>query len=177
MAKEQKETNIHGSFLTIKGKGVVITGVSGIGKSETTLELMDRGHKFIVDDGLLVTKKGNDLIGRCPEAIKNLIEIRGLGIINVKKLYNRFDIISSHKIDYICHLKEFSKNTKFERIGRNKKHQEILGVAIPLIEIPVSAARNTALLIEIAIRNQLLKDNGFNAIEWLGEQIGDDDDK
>ena len=165
------KTNMHGSFLKIFNSGVIITGEPGIGKSEISLELVDRGHKLIVDDGIVILKENNKLYGQAAQLIKDLLEVRGIGIINIKKFYGDDCVVDRHKVDYVVNLKNYDKKTPFDRLGEEKQYQEILGVKTPIITIPVSAGRNITLLVETAIKNEKIKENGYNVLQVYRERL------
>ena len=162
--------NMHATFLQIYGKGVIITGESGIGKSETALELIKNGHQFIVDDGLIIRRIGNELFGESPDNIKNLIEVRGLGIMDITKIFSESIILDTAKIDYIFNLKQYSKDADFDRLGQRNEKKEILGINVPVINIPVALARNTSMLIEVAVTNEIVKSNGHCSLRLYLER-------
>ena len=144
--------NIHGVLRNIRGFGILIRGKSGIGKSECAAELLNKGAQLVADDLVLVDKRKNKIFGYSPENIKNLIEIRGIGIINVKNVFGYSSILDESTINLIVDLIEFNKENKYERLGYDTKEEEILGIKIPNIEIPVSPGRNISTLIEIAVK-------------------------
>ena len=143
-------------------KLVLITGESGIGKSEIALELVRRGHRLVADDRVDVVNINKKLIGSCPELTKGVMEVRGIGIINVISMFG----ISSYKdrqdIDYAIELKLLDENYEFERIETSERFKNILGVYVTNIQLPVSSGRNIADLVEVAIRNELLKAQGVD---------------
>lgn len=155
-------TNIHGTLINIFGYGVLITGPSGIGKSETTLDLIRSGHLFIGDDSINILKVNNKLIGKANEMIKNLIEIRGIGILDVTKMYGYHVILPESQINLIIQL--FNENdkswAKVDRLGSNLEFQEYFGIKIPKFKIPVTSARNLADLIESAVISLKLRAAG-----------------
>lgn len=155
----------HGTLIQIYGKGVFITGKSGIGKSETALELIAKGHLFIADDGVAIKRLGVSLIGMCPEKIQNLLEVRGIGIIDIEKMFGASTIIKSSSIDCVIELKMINKNTHFERLGREIEYTTLHGLEKPIIKIPISPGRNIANLIETAILQLGLKQRGFNPLK------------
>ena len=153
-----KPFQIHATLIEIYGKGILITGDSGIGKSETALELIKKGHLLIADDAPHLRRIGSTLFGTCPPEIYNKLEVRGLGIINIKEMFGASILLDEAKIDYVLNLKKLTKNSQFDRTGLNLDYQEIKGIKIPKIDIPVSPARNTANLIEIAVSLLRLKE-------------------
>lgn len=167
---------IHGVLVEVSGLGILLLGDSGVGKSETALALIAKGHKLIVDDSVEITcSNGNVLMGRSSTDILNHhMEIRGLGIINIKELYGIKAIMKSKRVQLIVKLEEWNSSKNYDRIGKDEKY-EILGVHIPLLEIPVKPGRNIPTIIETAALNERLKKSGHNAsgefnkniIQWL----------
>lgn len=160
-----EEQVISAELLKISGIGVLITGSSGLGKSETALDLITRGHKLIADDLVNVKRVKDEIIGTAPDKIRHYMEVRGIGIINVQKLYGVGSVLSESKIDFVIELKKFEKGIKLERIGQNTKYYDILGVNVPKLEIPVGIGRNLANIIEVATNNFRLKELGDNTLE------------
>tara|TARA_B100000676_G_scaffold97265_1_gene97269 strand:- start:1403 stop:1879 length:477 start_codon:yes stop_codon:yes gene_type:complete len=144
--------NIHGVLISISGFGVLIKGKSGIGKSECAVELLNKGAQLVADDLVLLKKIENKLLGYAPENIKNLIEIRGIGILNVKNIFGYLSALDESEIKLIVNLVDFNKENKYDRLGYDTKEEEISGIKIPSIEIPVSPGRNISTLIEIAVK-------------------------
>ncbi|MGL1893752.1 MAG: HPr(Ser) kinase/phosphatase [Spirochaetaceae bacterium] len=167
---------IHGVFVEVSGLGVLLLGASGVGKSETALALIEKGHKLIVDDSVEITcSNGNVLMGRSStEVLNHHMEIRGLGIINIKELFGIRAIMKTKRVQLVVKLEEWNSSKSYDRIGRDEKY-EILGVHIPLLEIPVKPGRNIPTIIEAAALNQRLKHSGHNSsgefnkniIQWL----------
>lgn len=160
-----EEQVISAELLKISGIGVLITGFSGLGKSETALDLITRGHKLIADDLVNVKRVKDEIIGTAPDKIRHYMEVRGIGIINVQKLYGVGSVLSESKIDFVIELKKFEKEIKLERLGQNTKYYDILGVNVPKLEIPVGIGRNLANIIEVATNNFRLKELGDNTLE------------
>lgn len=160
-----EEQVISAELLKISGIGVLITGSSGLGKSETALDLITRGHKLIADDLVNVKRVKDEIIGTAPDKIRHYMEVRGIGIINVQKLYGVGSVLSESKIDFVIELKKFEKGIKLERLGQNTKYYNILGVNVPKLEIPVGIGRNLANIIEVATNNFRLKELGDNTLE------------
>lgn len=159
------QTILSGGLLEIFGLGIIIIGDSGVGKSESALELISHGHKFVSDD---VTRfyfnENGVLCGSAPEASKNYMEIRGLGIINIKEIFSEHIIKERTKIDLVIQLKRWKEGKQYDRLGlKFPKKYEILGKKIPQIVIPVAPGRNIALLIEIACKVHILRKKGINA--------------
>lgn len=159
-------TTMHGVLLDIHRLGVLILGKSGIGKSECALDLIIRGSKLIADDVIEVRKVGsNTLIGNGPDDIKHLMEIRGIGIINIKDLFGRTSVMESREIEMIIELSRWQEKNDYERLGIDQKTYKIMDIDIPYIIIPVSPGRNISTIIEVAVRNQLLKLSGINTLD------------
>jgi HPr kinase/phosphorylase len=156
---------LSGGLLQIFGLGVIITGHSGIGKSESALELISRGHRFISDDVVEVSrKKGGSLIGRSPSLSRYFMEIRGLGIINIKAIFGKRAICRQSKVDLVIWLKKWQKGDEYDRLGLEFPSDfEILGVKIPQLIVPVAPGRTIALLIEVACKVHLLRKRGYHA--------------
>ena len=167
------KTSMHATLLEIYGHGVLLTGTSGIGKSEIALELVRRGHRLVADDRVDVVNINKKLIGSCPELTKGVMEVRGIGIINVISMFG----ISSYKdrqdIDYAIELRLLDENYEFERIETSERFKNILGVYVTNIQLPVSSGRNIADLVEVAIRNELLKAQGVDASKEFNQKLND----
>ena len=154
--------SLHGVLIDVYGIGVLILGQSGIGKSETALDLILRGHRLVADDIVEIRKQGQKtLIGKGTEVIKYHMEIRGLGIINVKDLFGIASIRDKKKIELVIELMEWDVNKDYDRLGLEEESYAILGVEIPHLTIPVRPGRNLTTIIEVAARNQLLKIKGY----------------
>ena len=152
---------IHGVLMDIHRLGVLILGKSGIGKSECALDLINRGSKLISDDIVEIRKVGaSKLVGNGPERIKHLMEVRGVGIINIKDLFGTTSVMDKREIDMAIELVQWDPETEYDRLGLDTGKYNILGVQLPHVIIPVSTGRNTATIIEVAARNQLLKMSG-----------------
>ena len=159
----------HGVFVEINRLGVLILGKSGIGKSECALDLIIRGWKLIADDVIEIRRISQSrLVGTGPENIKYLMEIRGIGIVNIKDLFGTASVMDKRGIDMVVELDHWNNNTEYERLGLETKSYSVLGVEIPYVIIPVSPGRNIATIIEVAVRNQILKSSGkYSAIEII----------
>lgn len=165
------KTQIHGVLMDIDGIGVLITGKSGIGKSEAALELVHRGHRLVADDAVEIKKIENKIYGSCPENIRYFMEIRGIGIIDVKSMYGVSGVLPEKKIMLIMELEKWQEGKEYERLGLDEKYTEILGVKIPKHTIPVLPGRNLAIVMEVAAKNARLKHLGYNAAEELNKRI------
>ena len=156
--------SLHGVLIDVYGIGVLILGQSGIGKSETALDLVLRGHRLVADDIVEIRKRGQrTLIGKGAEMIKYHMEIRGLGIINIKDLFGIASIRDRKKIELVIELVEWDPNQDYDRLGLEEETYTILGVEVPHLTIPVRPGRNLTTIIEVAARNQLLKIKGYHS--------------
>jgi HPr kinase/phosphorylase len=173
-------TSLHGVLVDIYGVGVLITGGSGIGKSESALELVKRGHRLVADDNVDIRQPADHiLIGSPPELIRHLLEIRGVGIINVMTLFGAGAVRNFKKIAMVCRLESWDQNKQYERLGLDEEKLKILDTYLPQITIPVRPGRNLAVIIEVAAMNFRLKRMGYNAAESfearLKETISNDE--
>ncbi len=158
----------HGVLMDIHRLGVLILGKSGIGKSESSLDLIPKGAKFIADDIVEVRRISNTkLIGTGPENIKYLMEIRGIGIVNIKDLFGTTSVMENREIEMVIELEQWNQNNEYERLGIETKSYDILDLPIPYVVIPVSPGRNIATIIEVAVRNQILKNSGVNSADEI----------
>lgn len=169
------ETLIHGVFLNIYGKGVVIRGDSGIGKSEIALELVKRGHLLIADDAIELYHIGQAIIGKAPEVLKNLLEIRGIGVIDASKMFGVASVLPKDNVDLIIQLDRWLPSREYTRIGIEEDNatEEILTVSIPKIVVPVTSGRSMSVIIEAAVMNMQLKDSGFDSSKEFVNRILD----
>jgi HPr kinase/phosphorylase len=164
---------LSGGLLCIFGSGVLIMGDSGIGKSESALELISRGHLFVSDDIVQIQKdKDGRLVGSAVSLSRNFMEIRGLGIINIKKIFGEKSICQKTEIDLIIMLKRWKEGKEYDRLGlKFPGNKKILGIDIPKISIPVAPGRNIATLIEVACKVFMLKQKGYHAAEEIAEKL------
>jgi HPr kinase/phosphorylase len=163
---------VHGVLLDILGLGVMIVGDSGIGKSECALDLVVRGHRLVADDAVEVRRRGETaIIGTCPELIRHHMEIRGLGILNIRDLFGVAAIRTSKRVELVVHLERWDAAREYDRLGLDEKTHEILGLRVPLVLMPVASGRSLAILVEVAARNQLLRSRGLNAAQELVGQL------
>ncbi|MFD2045018.1 HPr(Ser) kinase/phosphatase [Ornithinibacillus salinisoli] len=171
-AKFAPFTAIHGVLVDIYGVGVLITGQSGVGKSETALELVKRGHRLVADDSVEIRQEDYDtLIGNSPPLIEHLLEIRGLGIINVMTLFGAGSVRSYKKISMIINLELWDQKKQYDRLGLDEDTMKIMDVKLPKATIPVRPGRNLAVIIEVAAMNFRLKRMGVNAAEEFSERL------
>ncbi|MGN0822265.1 MAG: HPr(Ser) kinase/phosphatase, partial [Candidatus Gallimonas sp.] len=160
-------TTVHGVLLDVFGVGVMLTGNSGVGKSETAMELIKRGHRLVADDSVLIKRVENDLIGTAPERIRYFMELRGIGIINVKNMYGAGSVLWEKQVEFVMEMEPWRRDKEYDRIGGEENMEEYLGLKIPKLTIPVSPGRNLAILIEVAARNHRLKSMGYDAAQEL----------
>lgn len=159
--------SIHGVLLDVFGVGILITGHSGVGKSETAMELIKRGHRLVADDSVIVSKVSEKLIGTSPETIRYFMEIRGIGIINVKNMYGSGSVLNEKDIELVMELEDWQANKDYDRIGNENITENILGVELAKHLIPIKPGRNLAIIIEVAARNYRLEQMGYDAAEEL----------
>lgn len=163
---------VHGVLVDIFGEGVLVTGESGVGKSEAALELIQRGHRIVTDDAVEIIKINNDtLIGQAPPMTKHLIEIRGIGIIDIKTLFGVRSIKETQKIDLIIKIEEWRSDKNYERLGLEDDFEDIMGCKVVCRTVPVRPGRNVAVLLEIAAINHRQKKMGYNAAEELYKRL------
>src|ERR671935_149799 len=163
---------VHGVLMDILGLGVLIVGESGIGKSECALDLVVRGHRLVADDTVEVRRRAASiLIGTCPELTRHHMELRGLGVINIKELFGIASTRSSKRVELVVQLERWIPDREYERLGLDDDFFEILGLRVPLIRMPVAPGRNIAILVEVAARNQLLRSRGRHAARRLAERL------
>ncbi|MEO7133520.1 MAG: HPr(Ser) kinase/phosphatase [Vicinamibacterales bacterium] len=159
---------IHGVLIDILGLGVLIVGDSGIGKSECALDLVVRGHRLVADDTVEVRRRSESIvIGACPEMTRHHMEVRGLGLINIRDLFGVAATRTSKRIELVVQLDRWDEGREYDRLGLDEAAYELLGLKVPLIRMPVAPGRNLAILVEVAARNQLLRMRGINAAREL----------
>ena len=156
-------TDLHACLLEIYGMGLLLLGESGIGKSEISLDLIKRGHRLVADDMVNISLVRGQLIGKAPDVLQGMMEVRGIGVIDVGRMFGINSLKSSTEIDCAINLVPFDKSQPMERLGVRNDHIEILGAKRPLIELPVSAARSMAQIIETAVTNIKLKEYGYDS--------------
>ena len=168
----------HGVLIEIYGEGIFITGESGVGKSECAIELVKRGHRLVADDAVEIRKVSNtNLVGTSPENIRHFLELRGIGIINVRRLFGMGAVKLQQEIDMIIELEPWDSSKIYDRMGVDEQYANILGVKVPSMTIPVKPGRNTAVIMEVAAMNSRQKKMGYNATQELLHQLGMDDMK
>jgi HPr kinase/phosphorylase len=167
-----ERTVLHAVLMDILGLGVLIVGESGIGKSECALDLIVRGHRLVADDTVEIRRRSQTiLIGTCPELTRHHMELRGLGVINVKDLFGIASTRSSKRVEMAVHLERWNEAREYERLGLDDDFYDILGLRVPLVRMPVAPGRNIAILVEVAARNQLLRSRGHHAARALAERL------
>jgi len=169
-----ERTVLHAVLMDVLGLGVLIAGESGIGKSECALDLIVRGHRLVADDTVEVRRRAETiLIGTCPELTRHHMELRGLGVINIKELFGIASTRSSKRVELVVQLERWVPAREYERLGLDDEFYEILGLRVPLIRMPVAPGRNIANLVEVAARNQLLRARGHHAARLLAQRLED----
>ncbi len=162
---------LHGVLVDVDGVGILIQGESGVGKSETALELIKRGHRLVADDAVKIKLIDGKLLGNAPELIRYFLEVRGIGIINVKELYGVGAIRNSKTIHLVMQLELWDDTKAYDRIGMDDHFTSILGKEVPELTLPVRPGRNLAMIIETAAKNQRQKSMGYNAAQELNDRI------
>ncbi|MEO8260090.1 MAG: HPr(Ser) kinase/phosphatase [Acidobacteriota bacterium] len=167
-----EHTSMHGVLMDILGLGVLITGDSGIGKSECALDLIVRGHRLVADDTVDVRRRAESiLVGSCPELTRHHMELRGLGLINVKDLFGIASTRTAKRVELVVRLERWDPAREYERLGLDDEFFDILGLPVPLIRMPIAPGRNVAILVEVAARNQLLRARGHHAARELAAKL------
>ncbi|MCL2588571.1 MAG: HPr(Ser) kinase/phosphatase [Oscillospiraceae bacterium] len=162
----------HGVFVEVYGEGLLLIGESGVGKSEAAIELVKRGHRLIADDAVEIRRTSDTaLVGTAPESIRYYIELRGLGVIDVKRLYGLGAVKTSERVELVIHLEEWREGAVYDRLGIDTTTTEILGIEVPSITIPVKPGRNLAAIIEVAAMNNRQKQMGYNAALEFTKQL------
>jgi HPr kinase/phosphorylase len=163
--------HLHSVLMDVFGLGVLIMGESGVGKSECALDLIDRGHRLVADDVVEIKRMAETLLGASPDLTRYHMELRGLGVINIKDLYGVSSIRVSKRVELVVNLERWEAGREYDRLGLRDEKFLILGVELPLIRMPVAPGRNIAILVEVAARNQLLKDRGYDAARRFVERV------
>lgn len=162
----------HGVLVEVYGEGVLLLGESGVGKSETAVELLKRGHRLVADDAVDIKRvSAKTLVGSSPEIIRHFIELRGIGIIDVKKIFGMGAVKNTENINLVINLEAWQHGKNYERLGLDKEVTNILGIDIPSLTVPVRPGRNLAVIIEIAAMNHRQQNMGYNAAEELSERL------
>lgn len=165
----------HGVLVEVYGEGILLVGDSGVGKSETAIELIKRGHRLIADDAVTIKRvSAKSLVGEAPDNIKHFIELRGIGIINARRIFGMGAVKVSEEIDMVINLELWDNQKIYDRMGIDSEYTEILGIKVPVLTIPVKPGRNLAIIIEVAAMNNRQKKMGYNAAEELLSNLGMD---
>lgn len=163
---------VHGVLVEVYGMGVLLSGQSGVGKSEAALELIKRGHRLVADDTVeIIRVEEDDIRGSSPELIRHFMEIRGIGIVDIERLYGVSAVKNWEFIDLVIELEFWDEGKEYDRIGLNEEYTEILGIEVPKLIIPVRPGRNTAMIVEVATRNNRQKMLGYNAAIALDNKV------
>ena len=163
----------HGVLLDVFGVGVLITGESGVGKSECALELIKRGHQLVADDVVDISRVGSKLVGESPEMVRDFMELRGIGIVDIKSIFGIGAVLRRKTINIVIHLEIWDPDKDYDRLGDGDRTTEFLGASLPLIDVPVRSGRNLAIIVEIAARNWRLKSEGYNAVAELDRRLAE----
>lgn len=165
----------HGVLVEVYGEGILLVGDSGVGKSETAIELIKRGHRLIADDAVEIRRVSNkSLVGQAPENIRHFIELRGIGIINARRIFGMGAVKLTEKIDMCINMELWDATKVYDRMGIDNEYTEILGIRVPVMTIPVKPGRNLAVIIEVAAMNNRQKKMGYNAAQELLSSLGMD---
>jgi len=163
--------HLHSVLLDVFGLGTLILGDSGIGKSECALDLIDRGHRLVADDVVEIKKMADTLLGASPDLTRYHMELRGIGVLNIRDLYGISSISLSKRIGLVVQLERWEEGKEYDRLGLRDETHLILGIDLPLVRMPVAPGRNIALLVEVAARNQLLREGGYDAARRFVERV------
>lgn len=167
----------HGVLVEVYGEGLLILGESGVGKSETAIELVKRGHRLIADDAVEIRRvSSRSLVGSAPENIRHFIELRGIGIINARRIFGIGAVNLTSKIDLVINLEQWQSEKVYDRMGLEEQTTDILGINVPSVTIPVKPGRNLAVIIEVAAMNNRQKKMGYNAAYELLKRLGMSED-
>ena len=162
----------HGVLVEVYGEGILLLGDSGVGKSETAIELLKRGHRLIADDAVEIKKvSATTLVGRAPEIIRHYVELRGVGIVDVRRLFGMGAVKESEKVDLVINLEEWDNSKMYDRLGLDEQTTNILGIDVPSITLPVSSGRNLSVVIEVAAMNNRQKRMGYNTAKEFNKRL------
>lgn len=165
-------TTMHGVFVEVYGEGILLLGDSGVGKSETAIELVKRGHRLVADDAVDIKRvSAKTLVGSAPEMIRYFIELRGIGVIDVRRIFGMGAVKPTEKVDLIIHLEQWDDKKPYDRMGLDEKLTNILDIMVPSLDIPVKPGRNLAVIIEVAAMNNRNKKMGHNAAKELSDKL------
>ena len=164
----------HGVLVEVYGEGVLLLGESGVGKSETAIELVKRGHRLVADDAVEIKRVGvKRLVGSAPELIRHYIELRGIGVVDVQQLFGMSAVREDQDIDLVVSLEQWNDETMYDRLGLEELYTVILGVKVPALTVPVKPGRNLAIIVEVAAMNNRHKKMGYNAAQAFTQQINE----
>jgi HPr kinase/phosphorylase len=163
--------SIHGVLVQILGLGTLIIGESAVGKSEAALDLVLRGHKLVADDMVVLAKTDGVISGQAEDLGRNLLQIRGLGIIDIRAIYGETATVDSCAVGLVVELEEWQKGRQYSLVGLRERRYRLLGINLPYLKLPVKPGRNMATLIEVAVRNQLLKNRGVFSARELSRKL------
>ena len=162
----------HGVLVEVYGEGILLLGDSGVGKSETAIELLKRGHRLIADDAVEIKRvSATTLVGRAPELIRHYVELRGIGIVDVRRLFGMGTVKETEKIDLVINLEPWQKDKMYDRLGLDEEKTDILGIKVPSIVLPVCPGRNLSVVIEVAAMNNRQKRMGYNTAEEFNKRL------
>lgn len=168
----------HGVLVEAYGEGILLVGDSGVGKSETAIELVKRGHRLIADDAVEIRRvSSKTLVGSAPDNIRHFIELRGIGIVNARRIFGMGSVKVTEKIDMVVQLEQWNNEKVYDRMGLENQYMDILGITVPMLTIPVKPGRNLAIIIEVAAMNNRQKKMGYNAAQELMQNLGMADDE
>lgn len=163
---------IHGVLVEVYGEGILLKGDSGVGKSEAAVELLKRGHRLVADDAVDIKRVSNKtLVGSSPEIIRYFMELRGIGIIDVRRIFGTGAVKPTEKVDLVINLRKWEDGKAYDRMGEEQNYESILGIDVPSLEVPIRPGRNLAVIIEVAAMNNRNKKMGYNAARELSDKI------
>ncbi len=164
----------HGVFIEVYGEGILLLGESGVGKSETAIELIKRGHRLIADDAVEIKRvSATTLVGRAPDLIRHYVELRGIGIVDVRRIFGVGSVKETEKIDLVINLEPWEDGKMYDRLGLDEETTDILGIKVPSIVLPVSPGRNLSVVIEVAAMNNRQKKMGYNSAQEFNKKLMD----
>lgn len=167
-------TQLHGVLVEVYGEGILLLGESGVGKSETAMELVKRGHRLVADDAVEIKRVSNkSLVGSAPEIIRHFIELRGIGIVDVKRIFGMGSVKDTENIDLVINLETWQNGKAYDRLGIETEITDILGIKVPSLTIPIKPGRNLAIIVEVAAMNQRQRKMGYNAAQELNDRLLD----
>ena len=162
----------HGVLIEVYGEGILLLGESGVGKSETAIELVKRGHRLIADDAVEIKRvSATTLVGRAPEIIRHYVELRGIGIVDVRRLFGMGSVKLTEKIDLVINLENWQDGKMYDRLGLDEQFMDLLGIKVPMIVLPVCPGRNLSVVIEVAAMNNRQKRMGYNTAEEFNKRL------